>query len=300
MDDFLPQHGASPGSRMRALLRSGSPLVVPGAYDALSARLVEAAGFDCVYMTGYGTSASLLGLPDIGLVSQAEMVDNARRMSSAIDVPLISDADTGFGNALNVARTVREFERAGVAAIHLEDQLAPKRCGHMAGKEVVPVGEMVEKVHAAVAARSDSDFVLIARTDARAVEGLDSALERAAAYHEAGADVLFIEAPESESEVAAIADAFPDVPLLFNWVERGRSPMLPLETLAAMGFSVVIMPVATLFSATAAMQRYLEEIRLRGTPLMLLDHAIEFEKFGELMNLPAFRSFEERVSGLDA
>jgi len=297
MKDFPPQQTASPGSRLRSLLRSGSPLVVPGAYDALSAKLVEAAGFDCAYMTGFGTSASLLGLPDIGLVSQAEMVDNARRMSSAINVPLISDADTGFGNALNVARTVRDFERAGVAAIHLEDQLAPKRCGHMTGKEVVPVGEMVEKVHAAVAARSDPDFVLIARTDARAVEGLDSALERAAAYREAGADVLFVEAPESESEVAAVADAFPEVPLLFNWVERGRSPMLPLEKIAAMGFAMVIMPVATLFSATAAMQRYLEEIRLRGTPLALLDEAFDFEKFGELMNLPAIRSFEQRVSG---
>lgn len=300
MNDFPPQQTASPGSCLRTLLRSESPLVVPGAYDALSARLVEAAGFDCVYMTGYGTSASLLGLPDIGLVSQTEMVDHARRMSGAISVPLISDADTGFGNALNVARTVREFERAGVAAIHLEDQLAPKRCGHMAGKEVVPVGDMVEKVHAAVAARSDPDFVLIARTDARAVEGLDNALERAAAYHRAGADVLFVEAPESESEVAAVAEAFPEVPLLFNWVERGRSPMLPLERIATMGFAVVIMPVATLFSATAAMQRYLDEIRLKGTPLALLDHAVDFEKFGELMNLPALRTFEQRISGLDA
>jgi 2,3-dimethylmalate lyase len=300
MDDFPPEDAASPGSRLRSLLRAGGPLVVPGAYDALSAKLVEAAGFDCVYMTGYGTSASLLGLPDIGLVSQAEMVDSARRMSGAISVPLISDADTGFGNALNVARTVREFERAGVAAIHLEDQVAPKRCGHMTGKEVVPVDEMVEKVHAAVAARSDPGFVLIARTDARAVEGLGSALERAAAYHQAGADILFIEAPESESEVAATAAAFPEVPLMFNWVERGRSPMLPLESIAAMGFAVVIMPVATLFSATAAMQRYLEEIRSRGTPLALLDHAVDFDKFGELMNLPAFRSFEQRISGLDA
>jgi len=300
MDDFPPLHGASAGSRLRSLLRSGGPLVVPGAYDALSAKLVEAAGFDCVYMTGYGASASLLGLPDIGLVSQAEMVDNARRMSSAVSVPVISDADTGYGSALNVVRTVSEFERAGVAAIHIEDQLAPKRCGHMAGKELVPVGEMVDKVHAAVAARCDPDFVLIARTDARAVDGLDSALERAAAYREAGADVLFIEAPESESEVVAIADAFPEVPLLFNWVERGRSPMLSLDRIAALGFALVIMPVATLFSATAAMQRYLEEIRLRGTPLRLLDDAIDFERFGELMNLPAIRSLEERILGRDA
>jgi len=278
-------------------LNRPGPLLVPGAYDALSARLVEHAGFDAAYMTGFGTTATLLGLPDVGLLSLPEMVDNAGRMVRAVDVPLISDADTGYGNVLNVARTVQQFEHAGVAAIHLEDQVAPKRCGHMAGKQVVPVGEMVEKVHAAVAARSDPNFVLIARTDARAVEGLDRALERASAYLDAGADALFVEAPESDAELAAVAAAFPDTPLIFNWVERGRTPMLALERIAELGFALVIFPVATLFSATAGMQRYLAEIRRAGTPLAVLDDAAGFEEFTELVGLPELRTFEEQVSG---
>lgn len=291
MGSFLnpPAGGAT---RLRALLARDEPLLVPGAYDALSARLVEAAGFDAAYMTGFGTTASLLGMPDVGLLSGAEMVDNAARMARAVDVPLISDADTGYGNAINVARTVQQFERAGVAAIHLEDQLAPKRCGHMTGKQVVPVSEMVEKVHAAVEARTDPDFVLIARTDARAVEGLDGALARAAAYLEAGADVLFVEAPESEAEIEAVARAFPDTPRLFNWVERGRTPMLPLERIAELGFALVLFPVATLFSATTGMQRYLAQLRATGTPLGALDDAVGFDDFTDLVGLPEIRAFE--------
>ena len=291
MGSFVhPTQGAP--ARLRALLAADRPLLVPGAYDALSARLVEAAGFDAAYMTGFGTTASLLGMPDVGLLTQAEMVDNAGRMARAVDVPLISDADTGYGNAINVARTVQQFERAGVAAIHLEDQVAPKRCGHMSGKQVVPTSEMVEKLYAAVQARTDPDFVLIARTDARAVEGLDAALARAAAYLEAGADVLFVEAPESEAEIEAVAQAFPDTPLLFNWVERGRTPMLPLARIAELGFALVLFPVATLFSATTGMQRYLAQLRAAGTPLGALDDAIPFDDFTDLVGLPEIRAFE--------
>ena len=295
MGSFLdPARGAP--TRLRTLLARAEPLLVPGAYDALSARLVEQAGFDAVYMTGFGATASLLGMPDVGLLSGDEMVDNAGRMARAVDVPLISDADTGYGNAINVARTVQQFERAGVAAVHLEDQVSPKRCGHMSGKSVVPVDEMVEKVRAAVAARSDPDFVLIARTDARAVEGLDGALERARAYLDAGADALFVEAPESEAEVAEVARAFPGTPLLFNWVERGRTPMLPLERIAELGFALVIFPVATLFSATTGMQRYLAELRRAGTPLEVLDDAADFEAFTDLMGLPEIRGFEQAIT----
>ncbi|HEU0102061.1 MAG TPA: isocitrate lyase/PEP mutase family protein [Mycobacteriales bacterium] len=291
MGSFVhPPTGAA--ARLRRLLAADRPVLVPGAYDALSARLVEAAGFDAAYMTGFGTTASLLGMPDVGLLSQAEMVDNAGRMARAVDVPLISDADTGYGNAINVARTVQQFERAGVAAIHLEDQVSPKRCGHMSGKQVVPVSEMVEKLHAAVAARVDPDFVLIARTDARAVDGLDAALARAQAYLEAGADVLFVEAPESESEIEAVAAAFPDTPLLFNWVERGRTPMLPLPRIAELGFALVLFPVATLFSATTGMQRYLAQLRATGTPLAALDDAVGFDEFTDLVGLPEIRAFE--------
>ncbi len=295
MGSFLsPATGAA--GRLRALLDAPGPLLVPGAYDALSARLVEQAGFDAVYMTGFGATASRLGLPDVGLLSMSEMVDHAGRMARAVDVPLITDADTGYGNVVNVVRTVQEFERAGIAAIQLEDQVSPKRCGHMTGKQVVPVTEMAEKVRAAVEARRDPDLVLIARTDARAVDGLDAALTRAAAYRDAGADVLFVEAPESDAEVREIAKAFPDAPLLFNWVERGFSPMLPLEELVELGFAVVLFPVATLFSATAGMQRYLASLKQTGTPLAALDDAIGFDAFTDLVGLPEVRAFETRVT----
>lgn len=292
---FLSPDANGP-ARLRALLAADGPLLVPGAYDALSARLVEQAGFAAVYMTGFGTTASLLGMPDVGLLGMTEMVDNAARMARAVDVPLISDADTGYGNAVNVVRTVQAFERAGVAALHLEDQVSPKRCGHMTGKQVVPVSEMVEKVQAAVAARRDPDLVLIARTDARAVEGLSAAIERAGAYRDAGADVLFVEAPESEAEVAEVARAFPETPLLFNWVERGRTPMLPLERIAELGFALVIFPVATLFSATAGMQRYLASLRSTGTPAAALDDAVEFQAFTDAVGLPEVRQVEQRLA----
>ena len=295
MGNFMSPADGAP-ARLRALLSRPKPLLVPGAYDALSARLVEHAGFDAVYLTGFGATASLLGLPDVGLLSLPDMVDSAGRMARAVDVPLISDADTGYGNAISVARAVQQFERAGVAAVHLEDQVAPKRCGHMSGKQVVPVEEMVEKLRAAVAARRDPDFVLIARTDARAVEGLDAALERARAYRDAGADVLFVEAPETEAEVVEVAAAFPDTPLLFNWVERGRTPMLPLARIAELGFAIVIFPVATLFSATTGMQRYLSELRTSGTPLAALDDAVDFDAFTDLVGLPEIRAFEDEVT----
>ncbi len=194
--------------QLRTLLDGDALVVAPGAYDALSARLVEEAGFPAAYMTGFGTAASLLGRPDIGLVSSTEMIDHARRIASCVAIPVIADADTGYGNPINVIRTVRDYERAGVAGIHLEDQAMPKRCGHMSGKVLVTVGDMVAKVQAAVAARTDPDFVIIARTDARGVEGLEAAIDRAGQYREAGADVLFVEAPESDDEISLIARSF--------------------------------------------------------------------------------------------
>ncbi len=197
--------GRAPRARLRELLAAPAPLVAPGAYDALSARLVEQAGFDAVYMTGFGTTASLIGRPDVGLLSGAEMVDNARRIATAVDVPVIADADTGYGNALNVVRTVQLYEQAGVAGIQLEDQVMPKKCGHMSGKALIGTDEMVGKVRAAAAARRDPDLVLIARTDAVAVSGVDDALERARAYADAGADLLFVEAPTSEADIERVA-----------------------------------------------------------------------------------------------
>src|SRR5690349_2769055 len=194
-------------------------VLAPGCYDSLGARLVEEAGFSAVYMTGFGTAASRLGRPDVGLLTLSEMVDNAHRIAQAVGIPVIADADTGYGSAVNVIRTVRDYEDAGVAAIHLEDQVMPKKCGHMDGKEVIPPPEMAAKIAAACSARRSPDFVVIARTDARAVDGLDAALERARLYRDAGADVLFVEAPQSIQEIERIAAEFPDTPLLFNYAE---------------------------------------------------------------------------------
>src|SRR6478736_6178691 len=201
--------------RLRELLATPELIVAPGAYDCLSARLIEAAGFPAVYMTGFGTAAAYLGRPDVGLLGMSEMADNARRIVQAVSVPVIADADTGYGNAINVIRTVQAYERAGVAAIHIEDQLAPKKCGHLEGKQLIPAAEMVQKICAAIDARNSSDFAIIARTDARAVEGLDCALERARLYREAGADILFVEAPENDREIETIARTLHGVPLLF-------------------------------------------------------------------------------------
>lgn len=278
---------------LRELLGAAEPVLAPGAYDALSARLVEQAGFSCVYMTGFGTAASLLGRPDVGLLTATEMVDNARRMAGAVGVPVIADADTGYGNPLNVIRTVVDYERAGIAGIHLEDQVMPKRCGHLSGKVLVPQEEMVAKVKAAVAARDDPDFVLIARTDARAVEGLEPALRRAAAYVEAGADVLFIEAPESEADVERIAQEFAGVPLLFNWVDGGRTPPVPLDRLATLGFRLVIFPIGGLLAATAAVRSYLDALR-HGR--MAFERLPTLSDFVELIGMAEVRELEQRFS----
>jgi carboxyvinyl-carboxyphosphonate phosphorylmutase len=280
--------------RLRELLAGSEPVVAPGAYDALSARLVAQAGFDAVYMTGFGASASLLGQPDVGLLSFAEMADQARRLAEAVDVPLIADADDGYGNPINVARTVRAYEAAGVAGLHLEDQLSPKRCGHLAGKQLVAASEMVEKVRAAVEARRSADLVIIARTDARAVEGLDAALERARCYRDAGADVLFVEAPESEAEVAAVAQAFPDTPLLFNAVEGGRTPLLELTRLRDLGFRLVLCPLTALLAGTAAVQQSLARLRDSGTPTDA--GALSFTGFTDLIGLPETQRLEARFA----
>ncbi|MGQ0576213.1 MAG: isocitrate lyase/PEP mutase family protein [Pseudonocardia sp.] len=292
---MLPLPGPPAPARLRALLAAPGPLTVPGAYDALSARLVEQAGFGAVYMTGFGTSAALLGRPDVGLLGGAEMVDNARRLVAAVDVPVIADADTGYGNPLNVVRTVAAYEQAGVAGLHLEDQVAPKRCGHLAGKSVVPRAEMVAKVRAAVAARRDPDLLLIARTDAAAVEGLDAALERARAYADAGADALFVEAPTSEDAVERIAAELGDVaPLVFNWAEGGRTPPVGLHRIAELGFALVLFPIGTLLAATAGIRALLATLRAEGTPAAALPGLPGVDEFTELVGLPQVRELEQR------
>jgi len=281
-------------ARLRELLNSGQTIVAPGAFDPLAARLVEEAGFAAVYMTGFGTSAALLGRPDVGLLTMTEMADSAGRIAACVDIPVIADADTGYGNPLNVIRTVGAYEAAGVAGLHIEDQVAPKKCGHMDGKQVIAAGEMAQKVRAAVDARSDPDFAIIARTDARAVEGLDSALDRARRYRDAGADALFIEALVSEAEIEAAARAFPDVPLLFNWAEGGKTPPVSLERLTELGYRIVIFPIGTLLAATAAMRRILREIATAGTPAAFLGELPTFGEFTDFIGLPEVREIEQR------
>ncbi|TME28018.1 MAG: isocitrate lyase/PEP mutase family protein [Chloroflexi bacterium] len=280
---------------MRELLARPEPILAPGAYDALSARLIEAAGFPAVYMTGFGSAASLLGRPDVGLLGMSEMVDNARRIAGAVAVPVIADADTGYGNPITVIRTVHEYENAGVAAIHIEDQLSPKKCGHMEGKQLVSVEDMVAKVRAAVAARR-TDLVLIARTDARAVEGLHGALNRARLYREAGADVIFFEAPQSETEIETVAHELSDVPLLFNWAEGGKTPPIAYARLRELGFRIVIFPIGAMLAATRAIRDLLQTIRADGTPAAALGGLPRFGEFLDFIGLPEIQALEQRFS----
>jgi 2,3-dimethylmalate lyase len=283
-------------ARLRALLDSGQTIVAPGAFDPLSARLVEEAGFPAVYMTGFGTSAALIGRPDVGLLTMTEMAGNAGRIAACVDIPVIADADTGYGNPLNVIRTVGAYEAAGVAGIHLEDQVAPKKCGHMEGKLVIPAEEMAEKVRAAVDARAQPDFVIIARTDARAPEGLERALHRARMYLEAGADALFIEALTSEAEASEAIKAFPGVPLLFNWAEGGKTPPISLDRVKELGYRIVIFPISTLLAATGAMRQILREIAQAGTPAAAMNELPTFAEFVDFIGLPQVREAEQRYA----
>lgn len=299
MSDFLRRSDAPPRSLtslLRQAIAGNRPLVAPGCYDALGARLVEQAGFDAVYMTGFGTTAALLGRPDLGLLGLSEMVGNVRRIAGAIDVPLIADADTGYGNAINVIRTVQEYERAGAAALHIEDQVMPKRCGHMEHKQVIDADAMTAKIRAAVAARQSDDFVVIARTDARATHDLDEALRRATAYVDAGADVLFVEALLGEDEIERVAAEFAGIPLLFNWVEGGRTPALTYDEIAALGFAMIIMPIGTLLAATVAMQRYLRRLKESGTPADFADEMMSFADFTDIVGLAELAALDDEFT----
>jgi carboxyvinyl-carboxyphosphonate phosphorylmutase len=290
---FLNHH-VNGAPRLRALLAESEPIVAPGAFDCLSARLIEAEGFHAVYMTGFGTAASYLGQPDVGLLGMSEMVDQARRIVQAVRVPVIADADTGYGNPINVIRTVRAYEDAGVAALHLEDQVAPKKCGHLGGKQVIPPQDMVAKIRAAVAARQSADFTIIARTDARAIEGLSNALERAQRYKEAGADAIFVEAPESEQEVESIADTLRGVPLVFNWVEGGKTPPIAYDRLRKLGFRIIIFPISPLLAAARAIGDLLQTLKQDGTPAAAMDQMMSFQHFVEFVGVPEIRDLERR------
>src|SRR5215510_7734025 len=278
---------------LRSLVEQKNALVVPGAFDGVSARLVERAGFPAVYMTGYGTSASRLGLPDLGYAGLAEMADHARNLATAVTIPLIADADTGYGNALGVRRTVQAYEAAGVAGLHIEDQVAPKRCGHLSGHQIVPLGEFAGKIRAAVDARRDPDLLIIARTDAISAVGFDEALRRGEAAAKAGADVLFIEAPRDEAQVERVARAF-DTPLLYNYAPGGRSPLLTFARLRELGFAVILLPVDTLLVAVQAIRAFLAQAKARDDVRSLADLYMPFGEFNELIGVTAQLALAER------
>jgi len=276
----------SPAARLRAALKNNAPVIAPGVYDALTALLVEQAGFQCAYVSGASVSFTKLGRPDLGLTSMNEVAETIGNMRERCDIPLVVDADTGFGNALNVKRTVTLFERMGASGIQLEDQTLPKRCGHLSGKTLVSVNEMTGKLHAALDARTDADTMIVARTDAMAVEGIDAALDRADAYIEAGADMLFVEAPADEEQLRQVSDRLAaKVPLLVNMVEGGRTPLMPAGQLGDLGFSLIIYPGAMVRVIAKAATDYLNVLNTDGTTLNMLDNMFDFSQIMELVGL---------------
>ncbi len=283
-------------AEIRARLQDGTPLVMPGVFDALSARLAVRAGFEVLFVSGYGVSASHLGEPDFGVLTQTEIVDAARRVCRTVACPVIVDIDTGYGNALNVMRTVEEVVRAGAAGIFLEDQAWPKRCGHMRGKRVIAVEEQVQKIRAALRARGDGDCFVVARTDARQSAGLDEAIARAHAYREAGADALFVEAPQSIEELREIGLRLPP-PLVANMVEQGVTPQLPASELAALGFQLVVHPVSGLFAAARAMEDVFGALRRDGGTQGVRDRMLGFDAFNRLIGLEEKYALDAALSG---
>lgn len=285
----------SKGKTLKELILNDGYVVTAGAYDAWSAKLIELSGFQCIIMSGYGVSASKLGKPDVGLITLTEMSDSVRNMASAVNVPIIADGDNGYGGLLNVMRTVELYEQAGAAAILLEDQVIPKRCGHMEGKEVIPKDEMVSKIKAAISARKDPDFMIIGRTDARAVNGFEDALDRAMAYEKAGADIIFLEAPETVDEMMELHKHV-KAPTLVNMVEKGKTPLLNGKELNDIGFKIVIYPVSSLYCATKAILDLLKLIKENDTTKFALDKMISFDDFNELISLDKLRDLERDLS----
>lgn len=276
-------------SRLHELLAQPNILIIPGAADALTARLVQEAGFGAVYATGAGIANTQFALPDIGLITMTEMLESIRRIVAAVDVPVIADADTGYGNPLNVMRAVREYERAGVAAIQIEDQASPKKCGHFAGKEVIPAEEMIQKLRAAVEARSDPNLVLIARTDSLATHGFAEAVNRARLYAANGADVIFVEAPTEREQAARLPKEI-DAPLLFNLTEGAKSPLFSAQELQAFGYKIVIYPNLLLRVALRAMQESLAVLSAEKSSAALLPRMVDWQERQRIVRL---REFEE-------
>jgi len=284
---------------LKQLLKRNQLLVAPGCFDGLSARLVEEAGFEAAYLSG-GAVARSMGIPDIGLVTMSETIERAAQVVSAIKIPIIADADTGYGNAVNLVRTVREFERVGVAAIHIEDQITPKRCGHLDGKEVISLSEMEMKLEAALKTRTDPDFCIIARTDTRGVNGFDDAINRARIFARIGVDAIFVEAPQSEEELAEIPRRIADVPLLVNVFKGGKTPMLPVERLQAMGYRIAIYPSETQRAAIHAMRRALATLKRDGTTESIDDTLTTFKERDQIVGLEDWQKIERAYLAVEA
>jgi len=279
---------------IRKLLQDKSkPLVIPGVYDAIGAKIAEKVGFEAMFQTGYGTSATLFGMPDYGFIGSTETVDNARRICRAVSVPVIVDADTGYGNALSVWKLVSELENAGASGIFLEDQRWPKRCGHMQGKEVVSKEEYTEKLQAALDARSNKNFIIVARTDARATEGLDKAIERGLYYKKVGADVIFVEAPKTIQEMKKIGSTI-NAPLVANMIEGGATPISSQTNLFEMGFKIILYPLSVLFSNTYATLQILRELKRSGTTNKFNKKLGNFNQFNDLVELKKYRKLEKQ------
>ena len=284
---------------LRQLLKRDKLLVAPGCFDGLSARLVEEAGFEAAYLSG-GAVARSMGIPDIGLVTLSESIDRAAQVVATVKIPIIADADTGYGNVVNLVRTVREFERAGVAAIHIEDQITPKRCGHLDDKEVIPLAEMEKKLQAALATRTDPDFCIIARTDARGVDGFDDAIKRGRAFAKLGVDAIFVEAPQSEDELAEIPRRIPNVPILVNVFKGGKTPMLPMQRLQEIGYRIAIYPSETQRAAIHAMRRALETLKREGTTESIDDSLTTFKERDQVVGLDDWQKIEREYLAVDS
>ena len=277
--------------KLKQLLARRQLLIAPGVFDGLSARLVEEAGFEAIYLSG-GAVARSMGVPDIGLVTMSEVIERAVQVVAAVKIPVIADADTGYGNAINLVRAVREFERAGVAAIHIEDQVTPKRCGHLEGKEVISLAEMEKKLAAALQSRADPDFTIIGRTDSRAIHGLDDAIRRGKSFARLGVDAVFVEAPQSEAEMETIARSIPEVPLMVNMFKGGKTPLLPASRLEKMGFRIAIFPSETQRAAIYAMREALALLKRDGSTEAMDDRLATFKERDRIVGLEEWEKLE--------
>jgi 2,3-dimethylmalate lyase len=270
-------------------------IILPGVYDALSAKIAEDVGFETAFQTGYGTSASLLGMPDFGFLNAGETLENAKRIINSVNIPILVDIDTGYGNPLNVWKIVKDLERIGAKGIFLEDQVWPKRCGHMTGKTVISKEEYILKLHAAIDAREDNEFIIVARTDSLAQFGIEEAIERGKEYQRIGADVIFIEAPKTIDQMELIAKEI-KAPLLANMIEEGITPNLTADQLRKMGFKMVVFPLSALYSATFAIKQTLQTLKKTGTTKELKNKMITFQEFNDLVNLSAYSKLEKKYS----